>query len=118
MAPLHNRGMGPLNHHIRRVVPRGSIIKSDFWRGYLRLRAHGYRHIRINHTQHFVDAQGNHTNNIENVWSHFKIITRALRGIPVPYRVLYIAEFNYVWNHRRTRRGLFRNVLRTIGRFG
>jgi hypothetical protein len=62
--------LGPI---ICRHVARGSTIVTDGWRGYVDIEALGYRHLSVNHRQHFVDPDtGAHTNVIEGTWNGLK----------------------------------------------
>lgn len=56
---------------IKDNVAEGSIIHTDYWRGYLgidRLFGFGFRHERLNHTETFVRDDGVHTNTIEGTF--------------------------------------------------
>jgi hypothetical protein len=58
---------------ILKYVRRGSIVVTDFWRGYLGLEDLGYTHLRVNHSETFVDTEsGACTNTIEGTWSALK----------------------------------------------
>lgn len=82
---------------ILKYVRRGSIIVTDFWRGYLGLEDLGYIHHRVNHTKGFVDAEsGACTNTIEGTWSGIK------RKIPVRNRTLDCENnlWEFIWRRR------------------
>jgi hypothetical protein len=40
---------------IKQHTPLGSTIVSDQWRAYTNLANHGYLHLTVNHSRHFVD---------------------------------------------------------------
>ncbi len=56
---------------IREKVKPDSIVYTDGFKGYNALDLSGFRHYRINHSEHFVE-QPNHMNGIENVWHQAK----------------------------------------------
>ena len=51
---------------ISRLVLPGSIVRTDFWKGYIGLREAGYEHERVNHSRYFTDPEtGVNTNTVE-----------------------------------------------------
>ncbi len=56
---------------IREKVKPDSILHTDGFKGYNALDLSGFRHYRINHSEHVVE-QPNHMNGIENVWHQAK----------------------------------------------
>ena len=58
---------------IKKHVKRQSLVVSDEWRAYARLATEGYRHVRVNHSQNYVDPEtGLHTQNLERAWQTYK----------------------------------------------
>lgn len=55
---------------IQRKIRPGSTIVSDMWKGYDQLSQLGYNHLKINHSENFVNPfeRTAHTQNIENFW--------------------------------------------------
>jgi hypothetical protein len=83
---------------VRHVLP-GSIVVTDFWRGYLGLEELGYTHLRLNHSLEFVDpVTGACTNTIEGTWS-------SLKGkIPVRNRTSSCEDnlFEFIWRRKNS----------------
>ena len=66
---------------IKKHVKRQSLVVSDEWRAYARLATEGYRHVRVNHSQNYVDPQtGLHTQNLERAWQTYKKEVWRMRG--------------------------------------
>ena len=58
-----------------RFIKPGTTIISDCWKTYSGIEAMGrdYIHHAVNHSKEFVDAAGNHTNNMEASWRTIKM---------------------------------------------
>ncbi|WUR04946.1 DDE-TNP-IS1595 domain-containing protein [Vairimorpha necatrix] len=70
---LPNRQSSTIEDFFRRRVKRGSIIITDGYPSYPSAsRNFGNEHYIVNHSFGFINAEGDHTNNIENLWSHLK----------------------------------------------
>lgn len=79
----------------RRVRP-GSIIVTDGYPSYpSAVTNFGSRHEVVNHSIGFMNADGAHTNQIENIWSHLKQEYRARGGINRGRIILFLKEF--IW---------------------
>lgn len=95
------RALFPL---IRENVAEGTTIHTDGYKAYTKLPAHGYEHKSTDHGRHqWVDQddKSNYTQNIENVWSHFKRgIKGVYRHISVKYVQLYADEYAWRYSHR------------------
>lgn len=66
-----------LTSQICEHVKPGSVIVTDFWKGYetKNLNQHGFKHKSVNHSDQkhpFVSAEGVHTQRIESYWSDMK----------------------------------------------
>jgi len=62
-----------LTELVRKYVAPGTTVFTDQWRGYCRLRAAGYDHQTVNHSQNFVDpTTGVCTNAVEAYWGRLK----------------------------------------------
>ncbi|XP_039655589.1 uncharacterized protein LOC120558600 [Perca fluviatilis] len=58
---------------IKKHIKPQSTVVSDEWRAYSSLSQEGYRHVKVNHSQNYVDpATGLHTQNIERAWQTYK----------------------------------------------
>ena len=120
ISSVRTRSMASLHRHIRYVIPRGSTITSDRWRGYNRLTRRGYRHFHVNHRHGFVNRVNvrRNTNAIECLWSHLKCHLRYQRGFRWSDRLLHLNEFTWKYNRRRLRRhGWFLLLLCALSRF-
>ena len=69
---VRNRKAATLEAAIVRNVARGSIVHTDEWRAYSRLKARGYTHATVNHTERFVSPDGVHTQRIESQWRQIR----------------------------------------------
>lgn len=78
---------------MRNVLP-GSIIKSDGYPSYpSSIKNAGCIHHIVNHSEGFINAEGEHTNKIENVWSHFKTELKTRRGVMYTNMKYFAQEF-------------------------
>lgn len=106
---LPNRRIDTLTDFFQRNINPGSIIKSDGYPSYPQSVANiNCFHVVVNHNNGFINVQGDHTNFIENIWSHFKTELRSKRGILYNNLSKYIVEF--VWrkiNLKEKRRANF-----------
>jgi hypothetical protein len=67
---------------LREKVHDGSILVSDGYQSYvLAARELGLTHLIVNHSNGFVNAEGDHTNSIENLWSHLKSNLKTKHGV-------------------------------------
>ena len=97
LAVVDKRDAYTLRCLIVKHVRRGSIIVTDFWRGYLGLEQLGYVHLRVNHSETFVDEEsGACTNTIEGTWSAVK------RKLPIRNRTVKCEDnlWEFVWRRR------------------
>ena len=69
LLEVPNRNSETLTQLIRKHVRPGSIVITDCWKGYNRLKDF-YDHFSVNHSENYVDPNtGATTNNIEGVWN-------------------------------------------------
>jgi transposase len=86
---------------IRDNIAKGTLIHSDGWTTYRRLKKQGYTHRWTDHGKHQYYTADSYTQNIENVWSHFKRgIKGVYRHIKPAYLQLYANEYAWRYNHR------------------
>ena len=84
-----------LNVIYKHIAPN-SIIHSDCWSAYCRIRKldKNFSHRTVNHDLYFVDPKtGVHTNGVESIWGACKIPIKAMRGISRDYLSSYLDEF-------------------------
>jgi hypothetical protein len=54
-------------------IKQGSVITSDCWPAYGDLKEYGYTHLKVNHSESFVDPlTGATTNHVKNMWQKLK----------------------------------------------
>ena len=61
------------------ILDRLRNIISDCWKAYCNLEKHGYTHRTVNHSQEFINEQGDSTNKIEGHWRQAKGETTTIR---------------------------------------
>ncbi|CAF1073400.1 unnamed protein product [Brachionus calyciflorus] len=84
-----------LNVIYKFVLPK-TIIYSDCWRAYTRIRDldKNFEHFTVNHNLFFVNPEnGVHTNSIESVWNSAKVHIKLMRGVSRDYLQSYLLEF-------------------------
>jgi len=109
-----NTGKWTLLAQIKEHVNPKARILTDEYRSYTHLPRYGYKHDYVNHQYEY--ARGDvHTQNIENVWSHFK------RGIYGVYRIVskkylqaYADEYAFRYNNRKAGDKMFDLLLQRI----
>jgi transposase len=98
MFHVRSAGERVLTPIIQANVKYGTLIHTDSARAYDRLPQRGYEHRSTNHSKFEFYTPDSYTQNIENVWSHFK------RGIKGVYRHIgkdYIQAYanEYAWRY-------------------
>lgn len=73
MIAVDKRDEATLLPLIKRWIEPGTIIISDCWKAYCNLEKHGYTHRTVNHSQEFVNEQGDSTNKMEGHWRQAKV---------------------------------------------
>jgi hypothetical protein len=97
LTMVEKRDAHTLRSIILKHVHPGSILVTDFWRGYLGIEDLGYTHLSVNHSKTFVDEEtGACTNYIEGTWSGVK------RKIPVRNRTAGLEGnlWEFIWRRR------------------
>lgn len=103
----------------RNIIPV-SIIKSDGYPSYPRAIANAEcEHRIVNHSMGFVNNEGEHTNNIENVWSHLKTEIRSRRGVMLANMSDFAKEFvifkkNNAIRSRTNTSNFFKKILMSL----
>lgn len=85
-----------------RIEP-DSIVYTDSFHSYDVLDVSEFHHIRINHSEKFVDEK-NHINGIENFWNQAKRHLRRYNGIPKAHFHLFLKECEWRFNYRPAKR--------------
>ncbi|XP_066934475.1 uncharacterized protein [Clytia hemisphaerica] len=97
MEIVNRRNRPTLVNVINNVLNPNTVVHSDRWPAYHRLRQfvpNCVQHDIVNHTYHFVDPQtGAHTQNIESYWNIFKLKLKAMEGIQLQFLTSYMEEF-------------------------
>lgn len=100
---IPNRKETTVTNEIENIIIPGSRVATDEAKAFMNLREYGYRHATVNHAAKEYVRGPVHTNTIEGFWSLFKA---AYRGTYVhvseKYLPLYLGEFEYRWNLRRS----------------
>ena len=102
-------GKGILGFIKQNVAPAGSVLITDQYKGYSRVKQL-FHHAVVDHSKTYVDGN-THTNTIEGVWA---LLKRAWYGshhhYTRRYTPLYVAEACFKYNHRNSGNG-FSNFL-------
>jgi transposase len=88
---------------IQENVRYGSTVHSDGWNAYKLLPKRGYEHKTTNHSAGIYVDGDNYTQNIENVWSHFK---RGIKGVYRHIGKTYVQAYanEYAWRYSNRKR--------------
>lgn len=93
-------------------VVRGSIISTDEWGAYNRLKGAPYDHHTVNHAAEEYVRGNIHTNTIEGHWSQLK---RSIKGthvhVSAKHLWKYVSEFSYRRNMRTSHTAMFDRLL-------
>lgn len=88
---------------IREHVKPGTLIHTDGFPAYRKLPEWGYPHRTTNHGKGEYYTPDSYTQNIENVWSHFKRgIKGVYRSISTTYLQAYAQEYAWRYSHRNS----------------
>lgn len=85
---------------IRQHVTQGTVVYTDAYTSYARVREDGYRHRPLDHRTRFVRGQ-THTQSIEGYWGHVKpqLVARH-RSVSPRHLPQYLAEADFKFNTR------------------
>jgi transposase len=85
---------------VDKVLP-ASAVYTDEYIAYWNLGKVGYRHERVNHTQHVYVSGDVHTNTIEGFWSLLKRgISGVYHGVSAKHLQAYVDEYVFRYNNR------------------
>ncbi len=109
-----NTGKWTLLKQIKEHVSPEARVITDEYRSYTHLPRFGYKHEWVNHQERY--SRGDvYTQNIENVWSHFKRgITGVYRVVSKKYLQAYVDEYGWRYNNRQYNGGMFDRLLKQI----
>ncbi len=82
-----------------RKVRSGNLVYTDKWRGYDSLMFHGYGHLKINHSKHFVRERV-HINGMEGFWAYAKQRLMKFHGVDSHKFPMYLKEQEFRYNNR------------------
>ena len=96
------------------VIPN-SMVYTDEYRIYNKLKKHGYNHKRVHHASKVWVSGDAHTNNIEGFWSVLKRgISGVYHAVSQKYLQCYVDEYMFRYNHRKDEKPMFLTVLEKI----
>ena len=99
MEIVEKRDAATLLPIIERVIQKGSIIYSDEWKAYSKIKNLGFKHMTVNHSQNFVGPNTNfYTQNVESYWNKQKNRIRKMQGCRRSSLNMYLKE--YMWRDR------------------
>ena len=107
-------GSGTLIPAVYSKVLPGSTVYTDEWMGYKTLGKRGYKHTRVNHTEHVYVVGDAHMNTVEGFWSLLKRgVSGVYHGVSTKHLQSYVDEYVFRYNNRAaTGRGMFDAFLR------
>ncbi len=82
---------------MERLIQPDSIVYTDGFSSYDALDVSDFHHVRINHSERFVDER-NHINGIENFWNQAKRHLRRFNGVPKQSFHLFLKECEWRFN--------------------
>jgi transposase-like protein len=92
---------------VEQMVAKGATVYTDGYCIYHFLSKAGYHHTAVNHGagEYALDQNGDgkcevHCNTVECTWSWLRPMVRTFRGISKVYLPLYVAQFEFLFNHR------------------
>ncbi len=102
---------------VKEKVLERSIIYTDEWAGYNRLRSSGYEHKRVHHSIGVYVVGDAHTNTVEGFWSLLKrSLSGAHHAVSAKYLQQYLNEWTFRWNHRSDEAPMYAIMLDRIHR--
>jgi transposase len=95
---VENTKTKTLMNEIARKIKPDSVVYTDAYHSYDALDVSEFHHVRINHSDIFVDEK-NHINGIENFWNQAKRVLRKYNGIDKKYFYLFLKECEFRFNY-------------------
>ena len=96
-AMVPNARTATLMPIMERMIVPDSIVYTDGFSSYDALDVSDFHHVRINHSERFVDER-NHINGIENFWNQAKRHLRRFNGVPKKSFHLFLKECEWRFN--------------------
>lgn len=91
-----NRRIETMSTLLSQEIEAGSILVTDGYPSYPQAANNcNFLHLFVNHNSGFVNRDGDHTNLIENVWSHLKSHLRTVHGVLRADMESFVAEFTF-----------------------
>lgn len=91
---IPNRQASTIVEILKEHVHENSIIITDGYPSYIpATRELNLTHVVVNHSTGFVNVDGDHTNNIENIWSHLKSNLKTKHGVLRSEMDNFVSEF-------------------------
>jgi transposase len=101
--------------HVRKKVLPESVVYTDEFTAYDRLKRDGYRHSRVHHAEEVYVAGDVHTNTIEGFWSLLKRgIGGVYHSVSAKHLQGYLDEYAFRYNHRKDERPMFDTMLSRV----
>jgi transposase-like protein len=100
---------------IRKKVLPESVVYTDEFTAYDRLKRDGYQHNRIHHAEEVYVAGDVHTNTIDGFWSLLKRgIGGVYHSVSAKHLQGYLDEYAFRYNHRKDERPMFNTMLSRV----
>jgi transposase-like protein len=110
-----NTDQATLIPQIKQNVEPNTTVYTDEMGAYAPLKANGYNHQIINHSEHVYVRANVHTNTIEGFWS---LVKRGIGGVyhsvSPQYLQSYVNEYSFRYNHRKDEKPMFQTFLNQI----
>ena len=118
---LANVQQKTIKPYILKHVAHGSLIYTDEYNIYSRLKEWGYAHKTVNHGrgEYARDEDGDgfhevHVNTIEGLWSLLRSWLRPHRGISQKHLGKYIAFFEFIHNAKKRGKSVLHTLIETL----
>jgi transposase len=112
---IPNAKSATLMPHIRKKVLPESVVYTDEFTAYDRLKRDGYHHCRVHHAEEVYVAGDIHTNTIDGFWSLLKRgIGSVYHSVSAKHLQGYLDEYAFRYNHRKDERPMFDTMLSRV----
>ena len=110
-----NARSATLMPHVQKKVLPESVVYTDEFTVYDRLKKDGYQHSRVHHAEEVYVAGDVHTNTIEGFWSLLKRgIGGVYHSVSAKHLQGYLDEYAFRYNHRKDERPMFDTMLSRV----